>query len=695
MLVLTAATLLLLIALLFFGLNYVRMLGSNAEQKTAIEAAAIAAATDVSRIVINTPQFGYVSLSDAAPIGSTTQAGDSFYLPVRSINTIIGTARVDYIIGDKLGDPTIMAFAKQDLDNAQLVIPQLTTALNQALQPGGSGQDMNGATVTPYTDAVTAYQQNEIRLTGSSKYVQGSLKLALGGLDSPTVTNIPVPNSSTLAQLPTTQAQNGQYKSYTNVAYKNVNFVFGGIGASTILVDPNHFKTTVPGIAYQIPTVVQAQADQVIRTSQTQSGPDAASTIHAIACAQPSSVFDPKPAPGALTVSFPDGNVPELKSMQDIFNYQWANSPSTLLTPNGGDYYNGPGCTATMQSMGWPVPPQTNPANQPVGIVWRGAFFDWIRRGGTKVNVEGVLGIMAQPFVQNNTNIDWKSQIIATGPIVDVTQKFNGPQIPVGTINIWKFDQTGNTVPTNKVITPYPYAVSSNNQMYGELLNAIQKSSVAQLDYNNVMIPILKGEMNPWAQQGSTTQSIKGHITFSTKFDCYIRDEVRQPGTILGGIHAGEPLNDATVAMLRKNALLKDYGQGGSGAGCGGCGGWCGFCGHCGYNPHPGCGGCGWNGCNPCTPCAPTCTSGPTGTRGGGAIPLIGSQSDFDEIMQPAASYDTYPNSSGGDHIRTTYTTNGSAVDIRFRRQIVISGEIKTSKGYYTANDIGYIAQKY
>ncbi|NJL73487.1 MAG: hypothetical protein HC888_19155 [Candidatus Competibacteraceae bacterium] len=80
------------------------MLGTNSEQRTAIEAAALAAARDLSMIAIDTPDYGFVSLSDSAPIGSTTAAADNFYTPVRSINGIIGTLRLDMIIADKLGD---------------------------------------------------------------------------------------------------------------------------------------------------------------------------------------------------------------------------------------------------------------------------------------------------------------------------------------------------------------------------------------------------------------------------------------------------------------------------------------------------------------------------------------------------------------------------------------------------------------
>jgi len=64
----TAATIGLLAALAFFGLGYVRLIGSNNEQRTAVEAASLAAARDLSMIAVNTnagggnSPYGWVSI---------------------------------------------------------------------------------------------------------------------------------------------------------------------------------------------------------------------------------------------------------------------------------------------------------------------------------------------------------------------------------------------------------------------------------------------------------------------------------------------------------------------------------------------------------------------------------------------------------------------------------------------------------
>ncbi len=80
----------LIVTVILFMLGYVRILGSHSEQRTAIESAALAAAKDLSRIVVEDPNFGLISLSDAAPVGTNTAAGDRYFMPVHGINTLLG-----------------------------------------------------------------------------------------------------------------------------------------------------------------------------------------------------------------------------------------------------------------------------------------------------------------------------------------------------------------------------------------------------------------------------------------------------------------------------------------------------------------------------------------------------------------------------------------------------------------------------
>ena len=175
-----AFTALIVLAVLFFALGFVRLTGTQFEQKTAIEAAALAAAREMSNIVITTTDFGYVGLSDSAPVGVGTSAGDTYYTQVHGINTLIGTTLVDYIIGKQLGIDEIMDLSIVDLNRAKAAGDALVVELNKCTVSTGTSVDKDGNVVNPYKAAEDAYRANQVRMTGKSNYKAGSMKLALG-----------------------------------------------------------------------------------------------------------------------------------------------------------------------------------------------------------------------------------------------------------------------------------------------------------------------------------------------------------------------------------------------------------------------------------------------------------------------------------------------------------------------------------
>lgn len=134
----TAVTVGIVVAILIFMVGYVRLMGTQTERKTAIESAALTAAREMSKIVIENNDFGMIGLSDSAPVGVDTQAGDNFYTSVHGINTIIGTTLLDYIIADSLGDNELKNLAIQDYDRAKTAADQLMAALNSSIAPAAA-----------------------------------------------------------------------------------------------------------------------------------------------------------------------------------------------------------------------------------------------------------------------------------------------------------------------------------------------------------------------------------------------------------------------------------------------------------------------------------------------------------------------------------------------------------------------------
>src|ERR1700733_14830175 len=98
-----------------------------------VEAASLLAANDLSRIVINDPNFGYVGLSSYPPTGRATCAADGEPLPVTGINTLVGTIRQNTFIARELGNDTMYARADADRSRLCTTIKELNTALKDSL----------------------------------------------------------------------------------------------------------------------------------------------------------------------------------------------------------------------------------------------------------------------------------------------------------------------------------------------------------------------------------------------------------------------------------------------------------------------------------------------------------------------------------------------------------------------------------
>lgn len=644
LILITALIVGIILGLLVFGLGFVRLLGTNQEHRTAIEAAALAAARDCTRIVIPTAEVGWVSLSDYVPNGSRTNAPDGYPLPVRSINTLIGTARLDLIIADRLNQEVMRELARMDMQDTLSAKDQLVSALQNAISPGGSGRDKDGNVVRPYNSAETAYQQNQVRMTGKAEYVAGSLNLQLGSLTSGVVTNIPVPEPQSSAPVPNSGKIGNFYKSYVNLPVsaggQTTNFVFGAIGNTIRIVDHKRWAANIPSLPYQIPTVIRAEAQQRIADVQNPNG-----QLHrAVAAAQPASVFDPLPAPGALSLSFPDGHVPEVNSPGEIYLDPKMNNPGTdpadLLTAVGGDYPVDAG--SNMRELVWPL--DSSDSAQPTANIWRVALYDWIRRAGTKARITDAVAmqslILAKPGASTiPATISWVAPLTQGGAPQDLGQ------IPAGIIHVFKWEPNGSISYQYRPLTPYPIYVSSHRQMYSETMAAIDKSSSGKI---TVSIPI-----DPTDPKD---------VVFEDDWDAYVRDEVRNRGVVsspvptpptpyntYGGKHAGEPLAKPAVAYLNPDTtrLIADgnsgvlytnnigiYGYGASGGKGKGKG------------------------------------KGQSGTHGGdvGFPPFVSPQDDFADGMVPAPP--VVPALPVGFPMRPTYETTGTAVDFKLRRQI-------------------------
>lgn len=371
----------IVMVLAVFSWRFTSILGTHQEQTTATQAAVLAAARAMSRIVINDSQFGHMSLTDSAPKGNGVIAGDGYGLTVRSYNEILATIRLDMIIADSIGDPTMKQYADADYQALMNAKDRLTQTLLSAAN-GQQQLDRDGNPINVVTEATDAYNSNVVRMGGrGATLVPGSLKISVGCIPG-SRTNIQIPQPDTYSNTPTAAQENRFYRAYVNVPYSGKDFVFSAIHDSIFLVDHAKFQTS-PGTPYFVPSIVRAEADEQYQGNSVVPGSEGQHVVHVVACAQCGTPPEPHNAPGALFVSFPDGKLAEISKIADLRTEPKLNTTQLALrtTAPGDDYPQG--------QLGGSVTGFAPSASQ----MWSRVFYDWLRRGGPTVNVKAVIGM--------------------------------------------------------------------------------------------------------------------------------------------------------------------------------------------------------------------------------------------------------------------------------------------------------------
>lgn len=726
MIVLSVACTLGILAIIgFFGLGYVRLLGSHSEQRTAIESAAMTAAMDMSRIVINTPEYGYVGLSDAAPSGSYTDpvGGDGYSNSVHSINTLLGTARLDLMIASVIPniqgnnsstpEPVMTALALKDLQKTYSVQTQLQNALLDAVKPNPAKTyyDNQGVQVNVYQDALAAYQKNPSRMTGKGGYANGTLNLSLGYLSKGMVTNVNVPLGApnSLPALTSSQQANNCYKAYVNCPFGGQDFYFAGIGDSVRLVDKKDWVANLSNLPNTLPTpplacIVKAEADNNLKAGSNSMSD---TTLHAMACAAPANVYDPKPHPGIMTISFPDGQVFDFTSMADLFSDPQMNKNSnqtTCYTSPNGDYPTDPSTSLTPNPGGWPLASPASPSNGQAGPCaadyCKLAFYDWIRRAGTQANITAVQQIYTHPFDAPGADINWNV------PFVDGGAPQYVCKIARGIIHVYTWNNDGSCTYSSASCFPMSYNVVSQNQLYSESIKGAggfftstkpanmgagpATASYNTISYSGINIPDSDDE-KPKGQRQNKTQT-SGTLTFLNTFDCYVIDECRVLGNgpANGGIHSGEPCDVNYVAGGNNLAQGNNNNNGNNGNHWGQWNWW----NNNWNNGHNNWSNYFFNNTKAITlgPANQTNHGGQAqaGNQASGDAPLLAIVSDFAEDYTNNTTYNDYSTGPGGASPRPTYAANGLVADIRFRRDIQVTGSLAATLGF----KMGYLAEE-
>lgn len=673
MLALVAVGSIILLGVVLFLVLYLQMLRSGSEQQTAIDSAAIAAAKDISRIVINTEEFGYVGLTTAAPSGEDTKAPDDWYQEVRSLNELMATARLDLIIASEMGDTFMKNLALADLSNVKKVKDDLATEINRSIQSGGSARDAAGNVVTPYLSAERVYLKNASR---GSTYVPGSMKLTMGGVEGGIETGTPCPTPLSKGACAANES-NGRYLSDRNVPFDGNDFVFGSVARRVSLCEKSKYKEVVPGLPFQMPSVVKVEAQQEFKDQGK------TWTVSFSACACAGSAEPPRPAAGAFTLSFPDGPVTGFNKPGDIWGSALIQTKTMdVYQSQGGDFIVDKPPAELVPYEG-AIPFTSNPP--PATEVIKLALYDWLRCGGSKVNIDAAVGLEGRAFNPPSVpKVSWKAPDPSNPAIIQTLG-----QIPTGVMHIYTFNPDGTIAYVSKDIKPYPYTVVGENQLYAELSEGNDIATTEPV-WNLSGIKYL-----------DVSGSIKtGEIQGTNLYDIYVRDLSRHVGTISGGKHAGERLDGnphvswrrdgvvdwsrresgtREIARMQQNVIAladnPDFGmieaQGEI------------------VGPVTGVVG-GVTGVVSSLLSGPGGTNGTsTGSPGRGSPNMISRQDDFASSSVPPPTYSRYSQGPGGGGPRPAYSRNGVSADIRFRRQLKV-GDLAFMLGGY---QIGYVGE--
>lgn len=361
--------------------------------KSAVEAASLLAANDLSRVFIDDPTFGFVSLSNYPPNGKATLAPDGESLPVIGINTLVGTLRQNAILAHELVNPTLEKLVEEDRQASESTIDDLNAALRQAVQKEtpSTMTDIYGRRIEPMKDVTEFLKANlppdmEIE----------SIEIENGWLTAPTRTTIPIPDPPTLADLKKGSFTDGFYASFLNIPAYGKPFTFAGLGKASALVRSADFRSEV---ADKINSIVKVECTVVCKSPGRRNMPlgiNAPQKIKVAACSQPFTMPDGGPA-GLMTIRFSGGPVAGLQSWQDFLKpANFHDRQVNIYEARRGDYPTDP--LAHMKLIDSDVTNGT--AEQ-----FAQHLYYWLRNGHLRPKLSSVMNMLSLPFQSGPNDI--------------------------------------------------------------------------------------------------------------------------------------------------------------------------------------------------------------------------------------------------------------------------------------------------
>ncbi|MCA0315556.1 MAG: hypothetical protein LCH63_17195 [Candidatus Melainabacteria bacterium] len=362
--------------------------------QTSVEAACLVAANNLSRVIVDDPHFGYVSLSNYPPIGKATCADDGEPLPVTGVNTLMGTVRQNTIIADELGSTYINRYVSQDRDKLDDTVKLLNKALAASLKPaerGSTMEDLHGNKIE------SVKQVKEMIEAGLPPGLTlKSVEMETGWLEGAVDSCQSLPSPRHLARVHPEQVHNDKYRPFINIPAAGRSFTFAAVSNNSCQVDPKNFR---PADKEHICSIVRLKcviALNNMASSVITSFLGESPLIECVACAQPFCLAETGPK-GAMTLRFTAGPVPGLSSWREFLtpgNFQ--NSEITRYNVEGGDYPSDSEARMVEQAKDATISTEQ---------IFAENLYYWLRNGHTKPKIDAVLEMVNEQFKVNANEI--------------------------------------------------------------------------------------------------------------------------------------------------------------------------------------------------------------------------------------------------------------------------------------------------
>lgn len=370
-----------------YGAKLVSLLSLHRRLETASDAASLAAARELSRVVVADPNFGYISLSDYAPGSREFVAADGKPLPVTGINTLIATARASMLMAGRLNNEEYLRLARVDAARTRQAVRRLISALKLAVQDDPRGpKAADGKVVKPMAAARQAF----VRSFGGDSLRE--LKLELGYLSAAgsTATAMPLPLDQ--CRLPATGGNGANYAAFVDLPVAGESFIFADLAPQPRLVSSDLFIADVG------PAMTRREIEDFQDTESSSPSADAervmpASVVRVRAsvkevdicgnsCAAPYALAD-RSAPGVLLVGLPDGLPGGYLSFFDYTSDRRCRSAiMPVFRARGGDY---------------PLDSEARLAEddrRPLSDIFVQGLYDWVRTAHGRIDMDRIMAVL-------------------------------------------------------------------------------------------------------------------------------------------------------------------------------------------------------------------------------------------------------------------------------------------------------------